>query len=434
MTILYEPVCHGAEHAPFNAAMLTTVLEAFPHQKVSFFSEPGHAAAVRELVDRATARNISWRSVAIAPRSCRDPRARLPFEWRVVSEVLRTLNGPEIPQVVACAVTHAGLAALQCQLLARARSATVAVVHHSGLASTLGSRSTQALLRWTAGGRLRHVVLGDSIHRAVADRLPASCDMRSMRHPYLFPETTASPWPAGEPLRFGFLGLASVDKGFDRFSRLANRVSRQGDHRAGRLRFELVGRLDAEIRASLTTLDPYGVVEIGSDSTPMPREEYEQSVGRLTYAVLPYRQDHALASSGAILDAFAQAKPCIALRTPLFEEYFSAMGDIGYLCQDEQEMTDVVSRLAADGPGARYASQRRNIINRREIFSPNLVAAELRRVLENCRQSAPEFAQTADGNQPTERCADSPVRPAAGRPNRRQTPERSRARSVDRPQ
>jgi len=384
MTILYEPVCHGAEHAPFNAAMLATARAAFPYREVSFFSEPSHARAVHELLDRATARAVSWNPIDIAPRACRRASARFPYEWRIVSEVLARSRGSEISQIVACAVTHAGLAALQCQLLTRARYTTVAVVHHSGLASTLGSRSTLALLRWTAGGRLRHIVLGRSIHRAVANRLPAACDMRSMRHPYLFPDVAASPWPAGGPMRFGFLGLASADKGFDRFCRLANRVSQHAGTAAGRPRFELIGRLDAASRSGLAALDPAGVVEIGSDHAPMPREDYEQRVRELTYAVLPYSQDHALASSGAILDAFAHAKPCIALRTPLFEEYFSAMGDIGYLCEDEEEMTGTVSRIAAGGPEAeaRYLAQRRNIIAAREIFNPRRVANELRRLFD----------------------------------------------------
>ena len=287
----------------------------------------------------------------------------------------------EQARIVACAISHVGLATLQCQLLARARGARVAVVHHSGLASTLGSRSTQALLRWTAGGHLRHIVLGNSIQQAVASRLPGA-PVRSMRHPYLFPDASSSAWPDDEPMRFGFLGLASADKGFDRFCRLANRVSQASASAAVRPRFELIGRLDAANRAGLAALDTNRVVEIGSDNAPMPREHYEEKVRRLTYAVLPYRQEHALASSGAILDAFAHAKPCIALRTPLFEEYFSAMGDIGYLCDDEEEMTDVVRAITTVKPEGRYAVQRRNIIEGREIFHPRHVARQLRQLLD----------------------------------------------------
>ena len=379
MTIAYEPVCHGAEHAPFNAALLATALEAFPGQELAFLAEQSHAAYVRAMLDRATVSAVRWSPIVIAPRSCRRASERFRDEWRVVSEVLNQAAVTGSGRIVACAVTHVGLAALECQLVPRARRAKVAVMHHSGLASTLGSRSTQALLRWTAGGRLRHVVLGKCIRQAVLHHQRRADGVYSLRHPYLFPDVVLAAWPADEPVRFGFLGLATVEKGFDRFCHLASLVSTRWSDPGVRPRFELIGRLVSP--AELQALDPEGLVEVGSANGPMPRERYEERVGAITYAVLPYGPHHALASSGAILDAFAHAKPCIALRTPLFEEYFSSMGDIGYLCDNEEELVDVVNRLASSRPGERYVAQRRNIMDRRGIFSPRNVASELRRVL-----------------------------------------------------
>jgi len=383
MTILYEPVCHGAEHAPFNAALLATTLEAYPRRAVTFLAEPTHLGEVRALLDRAAANAILWQPLDIAPRDCRAFRARLPYEWRVVSTVLGIAAKIRGMRVIACAVTHAGLAALECQLLARAFATNVAIVHHSGLSATLGSRSTRALLRWTAGGRIRHVVLGRSILRAVTAAMPAARGLSSIRHPYLFPpvDLARSAWPAGEPPRFGFLGLASADKGFDRFCRVAASVSQQSPDEVARPRFELVGRLDAASRDALATLDPKRYVEIGSDCGPMPRTVYEARAGAITYAILPYAATHDLASSGAILDAFARATPCIALRTPLFADYFSLMGDIGYLCADEEELTAVVRGIVRCPPLERYAAQRRAILERRVLFTPRYVARELRQAL-----------------------------------------------------
>ncbi len=383
MTILYEPVCRGAEHAPFNAALLATTLEAYPRRAVMFLAEPEHLGEVRALLDRTTANAIVWQPLDIAPRDCRAFRARLPYEWRVVAEVLGVAARVRGMRVIACAVTHAGLAALEGQLLTRAWTTSVAVVHHSGLSATLGSRSTRALLRWTAGGRIRHVVLARSILRTATDAMPGARGIASIRHPYLFPpvDLARSAWPAGEPPRFGFLGLASEDKGFDRFCRVAAAASQALPENAVRPRFELVGRLDSASRDALATLDPGGHVEIGSRNGPMARSLYEARADALAYAILPYAPTHDLASSGAILDAFGRATPCIALRTPLFEEYFSLMGDIGYLCADERELTAVVRDIVRCRPLERYAAQRRAIVERRVLFTPRYVARELRQVL-----------------------------------------------------
>jgi hypothetical protein len=379
MTVVYDPVCHGSEHAPFNAALLATVLAAFPGEPAAFFGEAEHSTAVRALLDPALAATIAWNPLTIAPRGARTVADRLPHEWRVVSRVLRAGGRASTPRLIACAVTHVGLVALMGQLTATRRPVAAAVVHHSGLASTLGSRSTAALLRWTARGRIRHVVLGISLGRMVADA-PRATSVRAIRHPYLFPAVDAAPWRAGERTRFGFLGLGSMEKGFDGFCRIAA----QATTAAGKARatFELVGRLDARCRADLMALDPSHAVTIASLGAPLPRDDYERRARGLTYAVLPYQSDHFLASSGAVLDAFAFARPCLALRTPLFEEYFRDMGDIGYLCDREEELAAVVERLAVEGPDGRYVDQQRNIIAGRRRFTPGEVAHDLRRVLQ----------------------------------------------------
>ena len=52
--ILCEPQCLGFEHASFNAALLQTVLAAFPAAKVVFMAEKAHLACVREKLAEAT--------------------------------------------------------------------------------------------------------------------------------------------------------------------------------------------------------------------------------------------------------------------------------------------------------------------------------------------------------------------------------------------
>jgi hypothetical protein len=388
MTILFDPVCHGQEHAPFTAALLATTRRAFPGEGPTFFGEASHIDAVRALLDPALASEVTWKPIAVVPRACADLRARLTHEWRAISTVLREASRRRCTRIVACATTESGLAALKARLALTFAPIHVAVVHHSGLASLLGSRTTRALLRWGNGSRLHHVVLGPSIRDTVVARQPSLApSLDAVRHPYLLPEVEPSVWPEGGPVRFGFLGVASRDKGFDAFCRLAARVAGQSTNGASRPRFELVGRLGAEHREGPSTgsgtagEDDRAAVDISE--MPMPRPVYEDRVARLTYAVLPYAPAHyAVVSSGAILDAFAYGKPCIALRNPLFEEYFSAMGDIGHLCDTEQQLFEVVSGIVQSKPRDQYAAQSRRILAARRIFSPEDVAGTLRRILE----------------------------------------------------
>src|SRR5262249_31892973 len=143
-----------------------------------------------------------------------------------------------------------------------------------GLSSLVASRSTRAFLAYGNGSRIRHVVLGENIRQTLTARFPElTRHVFSMRHPYLFPTSALSAWPSDGCVRFGFLGVASRDKGFDAFCRLAARVSNECGADAA-ARFELVGRLSAEYRDAL----PEGAshVAIACEGKPLPRDLYDQ--------------------------------------------------------------------------------------------------------------------------------------------------------------
>jgi hypothetical protein len=190
-------------------------------------------------------------------------------------------------------------------------------------------------------------------------------------HPYIFGVSRVSIWPQAEVPSFGFLGLASLAKGFDVFQTLAEAISIPMGSRA---KFRLVGHFSRECPG------PGKFVEslTRTNSAHLERTSYENAVEQLTYCVLPYdSNEYGLISSGAILDAFTYAKPCIALRNPLFQEYFEAMGDIGYLCDSRDEMRELIASLISSPPRERYRQQSENILAGRHIFEPDCVARQL---------------------------------------------------------
>ena len=57
------------------------------------------------------------------------------------------------------------------------------------------------------------------------------------------------------------------------------------------------------------------------------------------------------------------------------------MGDIGYLCDDVEEMRTTVDAILRDPPRERYRRQSENILNKRHVFETAAVGAQLRDVL-----------------------------------------------------
>jgi hypothetical protein len=60
------------------------------------------------------------------------------------------------------------------------------------------------------------------------------------------------------------------------------------------------------------------------------------------------------------------------------EHYFRLLGDVGYLCDTLDEMSDLIEQLLHEKPTARYNQQVRNILAGRSLFDPAALAPRLK--------------------------------------------------------
>jgi hypothetical protein len=119
--------------------------------------------------------------------------------------------------------------------------------------------------------------------------------------------------------------------------------------------------------------------------SPLGDDEYAARVSSLTYVVgLGDPRVYQLAISASFLDSLAFIKPGIYLRTPFLEHCFAQMGDLGYLCDDYEQVLEVAAAIARDFPTERYCQQCGNIAQARTQFEPAAVAKELRRAVSSC--------------------------------------------------
>ena len=383
MTVLYEPVCTGQEHAPVNAALLATAQAAYPHEQTIFMAEAAHITAVREHLVPASPGSVEWIPTEIAPRRCRDWRTRFPIEWRVCGTALEAARRTACRRMIACGTTEIGLVALKLRLQLQPRSPRTALVFHTALSAFVGGRRGRALLSYGNPRSLRFLVLGDHIRSGLLRLLPKlDARVRCLPHPYLFRDGPA-PRSDFADLTFGFLGLGSKAKGFPIFGRLAEDVVRSQHEPAGKVRFELVGRVAEECAEYVTPGHRTYVSGTFDAREQWPRALYDERAGGITYAVFPYdRSEYQFIASGAILDAFAHGIPLIALRAEIFANYFRCMGDIGYLCEDYAELLYTVRSLIADFPVERYELQRKAILDGRALFEPKTLGHVLRQALD----------------------------------------------------
>ena len=402
MIVAYEPTCWGLEHVNFNVSFLATVVAAYPDQEITFFAERDHLAAVREKLNEfRPAAPVHWREMEIGPRKRYTIRARFRSEWRVSNRVLGEAEKLAATYVIACSAMPACLLAIKALLILKFRSLRVLAVQHGSVLSWLHRPKGRRLpehrsaygfvLVWRPVSRLRYLVLDDP---ALSNVFRIEPSLRGQMfalggHPYLFGETAIGPLMESPP-RFGFIGAATNRKGFPDFCRVAREAA--ASFPEDRFVFELVGYVsDPNVRDAVES-GALGdnlrhFVEMPQTDTFLDGREYNRHLSRLTYSLLPHdKVTGALTSSASLLDAFAHALPCIAIRNSLFEECFQKMGDIGYLCDTYEEMRDTVFSLIRKLPVERYLEQRRNIIRGRKMLEPEGLAPHLREILFNLRR------------------------------------------------
>jgi hypothetical protein len=248
------------------------------------------------------------------------------------------------------------------------------------------------------GRKVRFLVLENSIRAALAESLPTAAAVTDVLPlPINLTELAlVEDVPLEHPLRIGLVGQATEAKGIAPFLALAREF---GVSHADKVAFHVVGRAvpgdDMTRFASLAEPPP---------TSQLPRAEFLQRLGRLHYVCLPLQPGYySLSASGALIDAITWLKPVIATPVPIVQDVFSQFGDIGYLCEDADEMRKVVAGLIGAPNPQRYASQVAAMRRARDSRMPEALAAQYRKIVHDGFGGLPGVASSAAPWKPTHR-------------------------------
>jgi hypothetical protein len=386
--ILCEPQFRGFEHATFNAALVASVLRAWPEIEVTFMSEGEHAGQVRGILSEAMAGasdHVHWHGLRNVPRSA-SHKCRIGLEASCCTNALRLAKRTGARALVFCSLTNTLLLVLRTMIgMLGVKNPVLAIPHD--ILNTLTDKlpgapcrrlvSLQRLLRGKLPVNLRLIALGDFIYRNIE-----SLDENMARHfsavnpPFIWAESSPPQSAPDMPLRFGYFGVSS--RGFDQFVDLAREVHAE---RPSACEFIMVGFLNRPEDEGL--LEAAGDAVKGISRTPLSRAEYAERGRALTYAVwMAPPELYRFRTSTAFLDGMSFLKPGVYLANDCLEHYVHDMGDVGYLCKDRKEMKETILSFIDSFPADRYVRQCERIHQRREMFSPAVVGEALKKVVE----------------------------------------------------
>jgi hypothetical protein len=389
MILIFELVCIATGHVATNSGTIQSIARAFPDQSVRVFAHESHLTELQGDAALIRQPNISFQPVPLSPHYLFRPqivsfRRGLREFWTILS-ALRAVPADEPCLIMLISATPTAIFAAS--LLARLmrRRIRVHVGLHGNLNDAFGWRTRNPVIRAIDlraavtskyGGRLRFLVLEESIRHAVARQAPGTTDtIDVLPHPISQIESEgAEPNALGIPLRIGLVGQATEAKGITPFLNLARAFQRT---HADTVRFHLVGNAPAG-----TDMTPFAVLNEPVPAFHVPRPEFIEKLRRLHYVCLMLQPGYyELSASGALLDAITWLRPVIATRVPIIVELFERFGEIGELCDDFDDMQAVITRLADAPDPARYNRQVANLRRVRDSRTPEALAADYRRMI-----------------------------------------------------
>ncbi len=422
---MYEPLCTGQSHIPFNTGMIQVIDKAVSPDHITFYGETAHFQYLMEsLADKTLSASLTHCGVRPVPRrSYTTIRPLLHDFWQIygmIHTAAAFITKARDDAVLFILMSSDASLILAARLVAAMFGSRVVIriVLHGNLASLENPRSRNPLrvmvdfysvLTMPFGNcQIRFIVLEHTIKERMIRLLPDIAErVFVLEHPIephawsclsgphesvmlqdsmRFAEVVSSRNQNKEyvsqliekTVSFGYLGMVSASKGFPLFMKIARKFHhRKYPHGAsfyciGSVSGEDTGlRIDAEALESLPSL------------SKLTRADFIQRVRKLDFIFLPYESAHYQWSpSGVLMDAVSFAKPIIARSLPMTRRLFEVYGPMGYLFSTEEELNEIMIFLLSEFPQKAYRAFQENLQKAGQDRTPEALAQTCRDIFD----------------------------------------------------
>lgn len=389
MILLCEMHCVGYEHVEVNAALIKAVQIAFPDQKLVFFAEQDHLSKVQRLLSDKLPREMVEYHKLVVPARNTSGLGRLFRDYSINRNIYQYAWQNQAQIVFFLSTSSSSLIALKVLFRMQWRYKkikNILVVH--GVFATIFKRPSfrpgdimfwfRWAFLWGNNQAINYLLLCPAAEKQLKTDWP---NLRNRLFyidlPYFFePPHAFEPWK-DQVVKFASFGSAHIGKGTHLFIKMAKEIKAVPILHS-KAEFILIGHLLEK---------PFKRIALGetrcpSKDTPLSNEEYNKYASMVDYAVFfNHPKYYKYLTSAALFDAFSHLKPIIALRNPLFEYYYELMGDIGYLCNNYEEMKMVISNLIENPPIHKYMEQRENIYKGRQKIDITYMAEKAKNII-----------------------------------------------------
>lgn len=387
MIIICEPQCVGFEHSEFNAALITITKYAFTNEKIMFMAEKEHLSLVKKILDSNSIK-VEYNEIGVPPRNLIAPLL-FPLELIIVKKVFAIARNLNSNRIIFSSIRRPGLVSVKLLIRIYSNINCIIVLHNILEAVTKKPYELTEIPFWLHFwivfaniSRLCYLALGPSIEIELLKRLPSLKNfVTSIDFPYFFQSNNkkmpSQPNSETNVIKFGFFGVANIRKGAEDFFKLAKEIKDKESRY--KPEFILIGPVEDN---KLMRIGENNVF-VPSPDKPLSSYDFEKYAKDLDYALIFHKADqHQLTATASFFDAVSYLKPVIAIKNPFIEYYFNKMGNIGYLCDDYNEMKSIVLEILETNTNKCYMNQVDNLYKGRNDLRLEKISKKLAKIWE----------------------------------------------------
>ena len=367
MIVAYEPFSVNYNHVPVNSEFLSIIAEKFQDRQVVFYGEERHISNVEKNI---TVKNVLFKSVKVVE----------PTESRIQS----VLNeGKNIRQIVnerredmdLMVVMNSHPHTMYFVKRYVPEKIPVIFIIHGNIEELKRKKKIYQLGYWVkpafdykkARKNTKYLVLGDSIRSHLLEYVDGiASQLSAVPHPYsLHKEKSGDRHITREKLVLGMIGTFSPEKRSDQLFDLQRRL--QGNTNVS---FLMVGSWENGNKPQQE-----GIAYIGDGIHKLSSEDFNRGIDELDYILFFWPRDsYQLTASGALCDAIVHEKPIISIRNDYLDWVFSKVGNLGFLCDDMDQMEKTIVSIADGELHDEVEKMKQNFEKAQYFFSRKHVA------------------------------------------------------------
>jgi hypothetical protein len=390
-----DQTSEGDHHMVFNASMIKVLMLLYPVAEITACGIKTNQESVKQLLSKEELDKIIFKSIdnpkvksgnkiLKAMNYCRKEVIRLSMFRKILRQT--TAN-----DLIFLSITTFTSFALFKFLKSFYRTKVIAVLHGDidfiYFPTTKIERINAAVHKWIFKKKLadfKYLLLNKIAKKTlVNDGYLNQDEVFEIDHPFTFlksdfilKETLVS-----KPIKIGHIGSMEAERKNSHYIyTLASRF--QEEIRNDLLQFRIAGL----ITPSVIKYKNEWVHEVVGNNEPdkpqyLTRSQYENELKLLDYCIFFYPEhQYIYRASGAVVDFINGLIPIITLKHPFFDYLFEIGGNIGFACNDLNEIEALLKKIAHADPEIleQYKQQQKNIQLLQEQFSVDAIAKDLK--------------------------------------------------------